>query len=75
VAVPKVVFTLIEAMLGRLVLLFRSADDKDAEILALGHQLGVLQRQVPRRGSRQPIARSSRCSAARSDVTVSARSC
>jgi hypothetical protein len=48
VAVPKVVFTLIQAMLGRLVLLFRSADDKDAEIHALRHQLGVLQRQVPR---------------------------
>jgi transposase InsO family protein len=36
------------ALIGRLVLVFRGADGKDAEILALRHQLLVLQRQVPR---------------------------
>ena len=47
VVVLDVVFTVVRALLDRLVLLFRSTDDNDAEILALRHQLRVLQRQVP----------------------------
>jgi hypothetical protein len=45
--------------IGRLALLLRSGDKRDAEILTLRHQILVLQRQIDPRGSPRLTGRSS----------------